>query len=56
MQQILDAIMAGDTPKEDFANIDVPESYQAITVHKDEVDMFEGEKITRQGPRESRYT
>ena len=35
MQQILDAILAGDTPTEDFAGLQVPESYRAVTVHKD---------------------
>ena len=42
MQNILDAILAGDTAAEDFATIDLPDSYKGITVHKDEVDMFEG--------------
>ncbi len=53
MQQILDAILAGDTPKEEFANLAVPESYQAITVHKDEATMFEGEKSRDKDPRKS---
>ena len=50
MQHILDAILAGDTAQEDFANLDLPESYRAVTVHKDEVDMFEGLDDPRQGP------
>ena len=53
MQQILNAILAGDTPKEEFASLAVPESYKAITVHKDEADMFEGEKSRDKDPRKS---
>ncbi|MDN5895933.1 MAG: crotonyl-CoA carboxylase/reductase [Nocardioides sp.] len=53
MQQILDAILAGDTSKEDFANLDVPESYRAVTIHKDEVDIFEGQESRDKDPRKS---
>ena len=53
MQNILDAILAGDTAKEDFANLDLPESYRAVTVHKDEVDMFEGLESADKDPRKS---
>ena len=55
MQQILDAILAGDTAADDFAALDIPESYRAVTVHKDEVDMFEG-MPTRRRTRASRCT
>ena len=43
MQHILDAIQAGqagDATTEDFANLALPESYRAVTVHKDEAGMF----------------
>ncbi len=53
MQNILDAILAGDTPAEDFATIELPETYRAITVHKDEVDMFEGMASRDKDPRKS---
>ena len=53
MKQILDAILAGDTPAEDFAALDLPESYRAVTVHKDEVDMFEGLASRDKDPRKS---
>ncbi len=53
MQQILDAILAGDTTAEDFANLELPESYRAATVHKDEVDMFEGVASRDKDPRKS---
>ncbi|HEY9563843.1 MAG TPA: crotonyl-CoA carboxylase/reductase [Nocardioides sp.] len=53
MQHILDAIQAGDTSAEDFANLELPESYRAVTVHKDEVDMFEGIPSKEKDPRKS---
>jgi crotonyl-CoA reductase len=53
VQNILDAILAGDTSKEDFANLALPESYRAVTVHKDEVDMFEGLESREKDPRKS---
>jgi crotonyl-CoA reductase len=53
LQNILDAILAGDTAKEDFANLALPESYRAVTVHKDEVDMFEGLESRDKDPRKS---
>ncbi len=53
MQHILDAILAGDTSKEEFASLDLPESYRAVTVHKDDVDMFEGLASRDKDPRKS---
>ncbi len=53
MKHILDAIMAGDTSSEDFAALELPESYRAVTVHKDEVDMFEGAANKDKDPRKS---
>ena len=53
MKQILDAILAGDTSAEDFAALELPESYRAVTVHKDEVDMFEGLESSDKDPRKS---
>lgn len=52
MQHILDAITA-EASAEDFANLALPESYRAITVHKDEVDMFEGQESRDKDPRKS---
>ncbi len=40
MQQIRDAILAGDTSNEEYAALAVPDAYRAVTVHKDEVDYF----------------
>ena len=53
MKHILDAIMADDTSAEDFAALELPESYRAVTVHKDEVDMFEGMPTKEKDPRKS---
>jgi crotonyl-CoA reductase len=53
LQQILDAILAGDTTGEEYANLKIPESYRAATVRKDEVDMFEGLESKDKDPRKS---
>ena len=53
MQQILDAILAGDTPAADFAAMPVPQTYRGITVHEDEQAMFEGVAIGERDPRRS---
>ncbi len=57
MQQILDAILAaengGSADPEEFAHLDVPESYRAALVRKDEVDMFEGMDSNEKDPRKS---
>lgn len=42
MNEILDAILAPDTTSADFAGLTIPESYRAVTVHKDEAEMFAG--------------
>ena len=52
MKQILDAILAGASA-EDFAALELPEAYRAITVHKDETDMFEGLASKDKDPRKS---
>jgi crotonyl-CoA reductase len=53
VKHILDAIMAGDTSSEDFAHLEIPESYRAAVVRKDEVDMFEGVPSREKDPRKS---
>jgi crotonyl-CoA reductase len=57
VKQILDAISAreaGDAvSQEDFAALELPESYRAVTVHKDEADMFEGMESRDKDPRKS---
>ncbi len=53
MQQILEAILAGDTSSEEYASLDLPESYRAATVRKEDVDMFEGVESRDKDPRKS---
>ena len=53
MQHILDAILAGDTSSEEFANLELPSTYRAATVRKDEVDIFEGVPSKEKDPRKS---
>ena len=53
MQQLIDAITSGEATPEDFAALPVPETYRAITVHEDEVDMFEGVPSREKDPRKS---
>jgi crotonyl-CoA reductase len=53
VQQILDAILAGDTSPEDYAALDLPSSYRGATVRKDEADMFEGVASRDKDPRKS---
>jgi crotonyl-CoA reductase len=42
VEEILAAILAGDTPAEAYAALPIPEAYRAVTVHADEVGIFEG--------------
>ena len=55
MQHILDAIQASQrstsAAPEDFATLEIPDHYRAATVHKDEVDMFEGIASKDKDPR-----
>ncbi|GLY28043.1 crotonyl-CoA carboxylase/reductase [Kineosporia sp. NBRC 101731] len=53
MQKILEAILSGTATREDYLAIDVPEFYRGVTVHADEVDMFEGLPTREKDPRRS---
>src|SRR6188508_3417971 len=53
VQNILDAIQSGNATSEDFASLELPESYRAAFVKKDEVDMFEGLTAKEKDPRKS---
>jgi crotonyl-CoA reductase len=53
VKKILEAILAGDTSAEEYAALDLPEAYRAVTVHKDETDMFEGLESRDKDPRKS---
>jgi crotonyl-CoA reductase len=53
VKNILDAILAGDTTAEDYAALELPQTYRAVTVHKDEAEMFEGLDSREKDPRKS---
>jgi crotonyl-CoA reductase len=53
VKDILEAILAGDTAPEEFAALPVPQSYRAVTVRKDEVDVFAGLATADKDPRRS---
>lgn len=51
MRKILDAILAGELGE--VGGLPVPESYRGVTVHADEVGMFEGMESGEKDPRAS---
>ncbi len=53
MHEIRDAILAGDRSEATYAGVSLPESYRAVTVHKDEVDMFSGLASKDKDPKKS---
>ncbi len=53
MHAIRDAILSGDRSPETYAALPIPETYRGATVHKDEVDMFEGMTTRDKDPRKS---
>jgi crotonyl-CoA reductase len=53
MKVIVDAIVSGDATSADIAALRIPESYRGVTVHRDEVSMFEGRPLLDKDPRES---
>jgi crotonyl-CoA reductase len=53
MQTIRDAILSGDRSEDTYSALPIPEAYRAVTVHKDEVDMFEGVASKDKDPRKS---
>lgn len=53
MKEILDAILSTDSTPADFAGLKLPESYRAVTLHKDEEQMFAGLDSRDKDPRQS---
>ncbi|WP_433264445.1 crotonyl-CoA carboxylase/reductase [Actinosynnema sp. CS-041913] len=51
MQKILDAILADELDA--IGSLDVPETYRGVTVHADEVELFEGVATRDKDPRKS---
>jgi len=53
MNEILDAIQSGDATTADFAALPLPEHYRAVTLHRDEQEMFAGIDSRDKDPRKS---
>ena len=53
MKEILDAILNSDTQAADFAALPLPETYRAVTLHRDEEQMFDGLDSRAKDPRKS---
>ena len=51
MQAIRDAILSGDRDAATFAALPIPQTYRAVTVHKDEQEMFAGMASRDKDPR-----
>lgn len=55
MHEIREAILSGDRSEKTYAGFALPEAFQAVTVHKDEVGLFEGRASRDKDPRESMH-
>lgn len=53
MQDIIDAVVSGEGVREDFAALALPDAYRAVTLHKDETDLFAGLATRDKDPRKS---
>ncbi|HYJ77144.1 MAG TPA: crotonyl-CoA carboxylase/reductase, partial [Actinomycetes bacterium] len=53
MKDILETILSAEATPADFSALPVPEHYRGVTVHKDEVAMFEGRASRDKDPRQS---
>jgi crotonyl-CoA reductase len=53
INEIRAAILSGTASSADYANLPLPDSYRAVTVHADEVGMFEGLPTGEKDPRKS---
>jgi crotonyl-CoA reductase len=53
MKQVLQAILSGSATPTDYANLALPDGYRGVTVHKDEVHMFDGLDSGDKDPRRS---
>jgi crotonyl-CoA reductase len=53
IDEIRDAILSGQASAADVAALALPETYLGVTVHADEVDMFDGLETRQKDPRRS---
>ncbi|MER5352645.1 crotonyl-CoA carboxylase/reductase [Kitasatospora sp. NPDC002551] len=53
VESILNAVVSGEATRRDFAALPVPESYRAVTVRKQDAEMFAGMNSRDKDPRKS---
>jgi crotonyl-CoA reductase len=53
MQAIREAILSGDRSPDTYSALKIPQRYRAVTVHKDEIEMFAGMASRDKDPRQS---
>ena len=53
MQAIREAILSGDRSPDTYSALEIPARYRAVTVHKDEIEMFTGMASRDKDPRQS---
>jgi crotonyl-CoA reductase len=53
INEIRGAVLSGTATSQDYASLPLPDSYRAVTVHADEVGMFEGQTTWEKDPRKS---
>jgi crotonyl-CoA reductase len=53
MKDILDAVLDPGSQPADFAALPLPDSYRAVTLHRDEEHMFDGVEPAKRDPRRS---
>ncbi|MER7706932.1 crotonyl-CoA carboxylase/reductase [Kitasatospora sp. NPDC097605] len=53
VESILNAVVSGEATRQDFAALPLPESYRAVTVRKQDVEMFAGIESRDKDPRKS---
>ncbi|MFB7469502.1 crotonyl-CoA carboxylase/reductase [Kitasatospora sp. NPDC056184] len=53
MESILSAVVSGEATRQDFAALPLPESYRAVTVRKQDAEMFDGMASRDKDPRKS---
>jgi len=53
MQEIMEALRTEGLPTREWATLPLPDSYRALTIHKDEVSMFDDMPTAARDPRDS---
>jgi hypothetical protein len=53
VKEILDTVLDPGSRPADFAALPLPDSYRAVTLHRDDEHMFDGVEVGQRDPRES---